>query len=259
MIFYFSGTGNSLWIAKQLGEVFKEKLISVDKELNSPLDSIYYEIHPEEKIFFIFPVHSWGPAILISRFIKKIHFNNYMQQPVYAVCSCGDECGYTNKMMDQLLKDRGIILTDCFSITMPNNYILMKGFGIDSPDVTRQKLYSAPLQLEKIIESIRNGKKEKDLYKKGRFAGIKSRIIYPLFSKYAIRKNSFYVTQDCIQCGLCVQICPTKTISMEKDSRPLWNNNCIQCTACIHRCPTKAIQYGKITLNQGRYSHPELK
>ncbi len=133
----------------------------------------------------------------------------------------------------------------------------MKGFGLDSKELEEQKLQSAPVRLRDIIEDIKiHGKKE--IYEKGKNAWLKSGIVYPMFKTFALGHNSFYATDTCTSCGLCVEICPAKTISMI-DNKPKWSNNCVQCCACIHRCPVRAIEWGKITTNQGRYIHPDLR
>lgn len=258
MIFYFSGTGNSLWIAKELGEKWNDKLISISNELNKTTDKLEYELQSDEKLVFVFPVHSWGPAVLVLRFIEKMILKNYTNQKIYSICVCGDNCGYTDKVLSQALKKRSFNLTETFSIQMPNNYILMKGFGIDPENIEKSKLDAAPHLLQEIIDSIQR-KDKKEHYTAGQFPFFKTHIVYPLFKKYVIGKNSFFATDKCISCGLCVSICPTNTIAMEKNQKPVWNKTCVQCTACIHRCPVRAIEYGKITQSQGRYCHPDLR
>jgi ferredoxin len=255
MIIYFSGTGNSLWVAKELSKTFDEKLISIADELKNKKD-FSYKLQDEEKIFFVFPVHSWGPAVLVLEFIKKLTFENYYSQAVYLVCTCGDMCGDTDKIIEHALAKRNIRLTKSFSVQMPNNYILMKGFGIDSKEIEQEKLKKAPLLLNEIVENIKTHS-SKELYTRGGVPFLKSRIVYPLFKNYAIGKNSFFATDACVSCGLCVEICPTNTIFME-DGKPKWRNNCVQCTACIHRCPSRAIEFGNITQNQGRYYNPNV-
>ena len=259
MIFYFSGTGNSLWVAKRLSERYNEMLMPIAGELMKPIDSQCYEVRTDEKIFFVYPVHSWGLPVLVYRFLESFALKNYTNQSVYAVCTCGDECGYTDSIMRRQLRKKSISLTGIYSIKMPNNYILMKGFGVDPKEIEKVKLDEAPLQLEKIMDLIDSGEYDNNLYITGNFPWLKSRIIYPFFSKYAIGRNSFYATVNCTKCGLCARICPTKTIKIKKDSYPSWDNTCIQCTACIHRCPVRAIEYGKVTQDQGRYCHPDLR
>ena len=137
---------------------------------------------------------------------------------------------------------------------MPNNYILLPGFDTDSKELEQKKLNQAPLQLQNIVENIRSHSTTK-IYKRGTLPFLKSRIIYPLFRKFALGKNSFYAKDNCTSCGLCEKICPTKTIYM-KDEKPYWKDTCVQCVACIHKCPVGAIEYGKITIKKGRYFHP---
>jgi len=257
MIFYFSGTGNSLWVAKELGKFYNEKLISVSEELMRPNNNFSYPICPDEKIFFVFPVHSWGVDVLTFRFLKKINLVGYQNQPVFMVCTCGDNCGYTAKIVKRLLRKNSVVLTKAYSVQMPNNYILMSGFNVDDKETEIRKLAEAHNRLRLIIDDISTGK-GKGLYVQGKFSFIKSRIIYPLFRKYGIKRNLFYAKDTCISCRLCIDICPTKSIFMR--ARTLkWNKNtCVQCTACINRCPVRAIEYGKISETKGRYSHPDV-
>jgi ferredoxin len=257
MIFYFSGTGNSLWVAKQLAEVYNEKLVSISDELRLPNNNFSYSVSANETVFFVFPVHSWGTDCLTFRFLEKIRLVNYQKQAVFMICTCGGNCGYTAKIVKRLLGKKSIALTNHYSIQMPNNYMLLKGFDADSPEAARQKLADAPQKLQQIIDDIPAGKR-KDLYARGKmFSFLKSYVIYPLFRKYGVKYNFFYAKNSCISCGLCMDICPTKTIFLQ-DETPKWNKDtCVQCTACINRCPERAIEYGKISQTKGRYYHPD--
>jgi ferredoxin len=257
MIFYFSGTGNSLWVAEELKRLFNGDLLSITDELNAKNNSFEYTVEPNEEIFFVFPVHSWGPAVLVSRFIEKLIIKGYQSQNIYAICTCGDNCGNTSGILAKALKKRGLHLSKSYSLAMPNNYILMKGFGLDSKELEEQKLHAAPIHLHDIISDIQT-KRENVIYEKGKNAWLKSGIVYPMFKTFFLGHNSFYATDSCTSCRLCEEICPTKTISMIND-KPEWSNTCVQCCGCIHRCPAQAIEWGKITINQGRYVHPELK
>ena len=257
MIFYFTGTGNSLWVAKALSEAFGEPLISIADELRKEEKDLAYPVHPDERSLFGYPVHSWGPAIPVTRFISRLTLGGYAGQPVYSVSTCGDECGYTDRLIGKALGKRTISLTAAYSVIMPNNYILLPGFNVDSKEVEERKLQDAPARVAGIIEAIREHRQDA-LYQTGSMPGLKSYWIYPLFAYLAIGSNSFRVTDACISCGLCERICPTGTISM-REGKPVWSNTCVQCVACIHRCPFRAIEYGKGTLVKGRYHHPEIK
>jgi len=257
MIFYSSGTGNSLWVAKELANFYNEKLISISEELMRPDNNFLYSIAPDEKVFFVFPIHSWGTDVLTYRFLKKFNFANYQKQSVFMVCTCGDNCGYTSKIVKSILQKKSIFLTNSYSVQMPNNYMLMKGFDVDSKELETQKIADAVKRIKLITDDIPDGKR-KDLYVQGKNSFLKTFIIYPIFRKQGIKRNHFYANNRCISCGLCIKICPTKTIYFQ-DNKPKWEKNtCVQCLACINRCPEKAIEYGKASKTKGRYHHPDL-
>lgn len=260
MIFYFSGTGNSLWVAERIGNAFGEVPVPVADELKrQPEGDLVYRLGDGEHLIFVFPVHSWGPAVLMLRFVSRLVLQNYNGQPVYAVCTCGDNCGMTDRILQKALGRRGLHMNVCWSVQMPNDYILMKGFGVDNDEVRESKLAAAPAAVDSIIGAIKTGSDYRH-YVSGNSLFLKSRIVNPLFRTFLAGPDSrtkFKVSDACIGCGKCAANCPTGTITM-KDSRPVWGRGCVQCTACINRCPVRAIEYGNVSQNQGRYCHPSL-
>lgn len=255
MIFYFSGTGNSLWVAKKLHDFWGGNIVSIAEELNTHKNDFTFDIKPNEKIFFVFPVHSWGPSILVPKFIYKINLTGYSKQEVFSVATCGDNCGYTTRVMRDELRKKDIQLTKGYSIQMPNNYILMKRFGTDPIEIANNKLKKAPFLLHEIIDDIQQ-KTSKKLYETGKYAFLKTYLIYPLFKKFAVNKPVFYAKDTCTSCGLCTNICPCKSIYFVEE-KPKWTATCVHCTACINNCPAQAIEYGKTSQNKIRYHHPD--
>ena len=86
MIFYFSGTGNSLWVARQLQESLQEPLYKLVDVLSS--DQVY-ALGEEERLGFVFPVYSWGPPEVVLEMISRLRLS---REPsfLYFVCTCGD-------------------------------------------------------------------------------------------------------------------------------------------------------------------------
>ena len=195
MIFYFTGTGNSRWVAEALGTAFDEPLVSIADALNEGKDENVYPLREREKVFFVFPVHSWGPAVLVSRFISRLILSGYKGQEVYFVCTCGDDCGYTDRIMRSTLARRGITLTGGFSIQMPNNYILMPGFDVDSKEVETEKLKKAPERLKSIISFIKE--------QKTNFTSDGS-----LPKEDFVTASYFYGGHSCAACYACLHWCP---------------------------------------------------
>ena len=85
MIFYYSGTGNSLWVAKEIGKYQNERLINIATEMKKNQEEYVYELERKEKIGFVFPTYSWAPPQIVERFIKKIKFEGYRQHYLFSV------------------------------------------------------------------------------------------------------------------------------------------------------------------------------
>ena len=250
MILYFSGTGNSLWVAGRLSQALGQaKPVSVADELRRHAgDAVCeYGLRQDEPLILVFPVHSWGLAAMMLRFVSRLSVRDYAGQKVYAVCTCGDTCGWTDRILGEALRKRHLPLTGCWSVRMPNNYILMKGFGVDPDDVREAKLAAAPAAVDAVAAAIRNGDTGAHLT-----VGTQ-----PWLKSGPDSRTKFRVSEACIGCGLCERVCPTGTVTM-KEGRPEWGRGCVQCTACINRCPVRAIDWDGITQNQGRYHYPGL-
>lgn len=263
MIYYFSSTGNSLYVATLLAEALGERIHDI-KEIDS--DEYYRPLDTNEKIIFVFPVHAWGPAEEISRFIDSAFFNQREgTQSFYAVATCGDDCGNTDRIIDSLLD--GCIqkrMTGVYSVTMPNTYVLLPGFDVDSDETARQKLEAAPERISVIAEAIRQKRHAPELYERGCHAWFKHYVVRPLFRFY-LKFNLFRVKNNCISCGRCTGNCFFDIIKIQ-DGKPNWdtkrgekNTHCTQCLACYHRCPLHAIEFGSVTRHKGQYLHPTLK
>lgn len=253
MIFYFSGTGNSKWIAGEVAAYQKEKLISIAEEMTGNSSTLQYTLGEGEIVGFIFPVYSWAPPTIVMEFIKKIRFTNYNGQYCFFICSCGDEAGLTLQIMHETIRAKEWTWKAGFSVIMPNNYVSLPGFDTDPKDLEQKKLNESTTEVERINSILANRTELFDC-RKGSFAFLKSRIINPLFNKFQVTAKPFYATDNCISCGLCEKYCPMHNIKV--DGKPIWGDNCTSCLACYHICPNHAINYGKATLKKHQYFHP---
>jgi ferredoxin len=254
MIFYFSGTGNSLYIAKNIRQQLQESIISIASAMHNENEAYEYILKDDEIIGFIFPVYAWAPPKMVLEFIKRLKFRNYNNHYIFAVATCGDNIGNTMKVLESSLKKNKLSLKSGFSIQMPNNYILLG--NIDKKEVEKQKLLKEEDTLNEINKKIAARKEGVYEVEKGWMPGMLTSIINPLFNHMGINTKKFYATDQCNRCGLCEKVCNSKTINLQE--KPIWGENCTQCLACVNLCPTKAIQYGKSTENKGRYKHPDI-
>lgn len=254
MIFYFSGTGNSLYIAKSIAEQNNENLVSITATIREDKEHYEYKLKDDELIGVVYPIYAWAPPKQVLQFIEKLKLSNYNDNYIFTVATCGANIGNTIEVLDKTLKKKNLHLNSGFSVVMPNNYIISG--DVDTKEVEASKLLKAEEVIYTINDTIKHRKKDVYQIKKGFMPKILTSIVNPLFNKHAINTKKFYVNDKCIGCGLCEKVCNCGTIKVQE--KPIWGNNCSQCLACIHLCPTNAIQYGKGTEKKGRYKHPKI-
>ena len=188
---------------------------------------------------------------IVKEFLLKLTVNPDCYTFVVMTSNNG-KSGNSFVSLSQALSRSGANLSAVFDLQMPGNCL------ISSEQENLERLKKAPERVDEIVEAIRQ-KKNPSLYCAGSAPLLKSYMVYPLFTHFAIGSNRFYATDTCISCGICAKVCPTGTISLSGDGKPEWADTCVQCVACIHRCPVRAIEYGTISLKKGRYHHPEFK
>lgn len=248
-IFYFSGTGNSLQVSKDIAEQLGDvPLLSIPKIINN--DKIQVQA---ECIGIIFPVYMWGLPLIVDDFIKKLSINKSTY--VFAVATYGGSPGNALEQVDNLIKNKDTRLNAGFNINMPGNYIVMYGAR---PTKSQIKAFDKEKVKVQQIAKIINEKKNYG-YEKSKI--LIDRIFAPIMYKgiYKIHtKDKYFVAKDnCTGCGVCVKICGVNNIEI-KDGKPIWENNCEQCMACIQYCPNESIEYGKKTIGRKRYKNPNI-
>lgn len=255
MIICFSGTGNTLHAAKLLASHSGESIVQLPVERSQKI------VLPEgdSRVVWMFPVYSWGVPPAVCKMIRNIQIPNGHKFRHFAIMTCGDDVGLTDSMWRSELARRGWTGRDAYSVQMPNTYVLMKGFDTDPIDVADAKIKAASSRMAQISEklnaacqrSFENPLYESDLVR-GRFAWIKSKVIYPWFKRFAMSPKYFFPNQECIGCQICVKNCPLGNIKMGADNRPEWKNNCALCLRCYHICPRHAVSYSTATRGKGQ-------
>ena len=237
MIFYFSGTGNSRWIAEKVAEKINDKVYDI-----SNMDEIP-EISNEKQIGLVFPIYAWGVPEPMNLFAKRLKKTKAF---TFAICTCGANAGNALKKLSKIYH-----INSSYSIIMPSNYIV--GEDIEEKSVILNKLDNAKKEIDKISKEILKKKKVYNV-EEGKFPTMKSNIINKGFNNFARTTKPFYVDKEkCISCGLCAKMCPAYTITLV-NGNPVWGEKCYQCLKCINYCPKEAIQYGDKTSKRGRYN-----
>ena len=248
MIFYFSGVGNSAWVAYKLAEKLQDRVLPIADEIRTPME---YTLAPGERIGFVYPVYGWEPPKIVLDFVRKMK-TSQAPEYLYFVCTCGDDTGKTADVFMAALQAKGWKSHASYSILMPDTYVCLPGFDIDGEDELKCKLDNASARVDFIGEELsRKVIMDKHGCFEGAFPKVKTYVLGGLFRKFLMSPKPFHATDACISCGLCEKRCPVHNIKVE--GKPQWGDDCTMCLACYHACPVHAIQYGGRTKNKGQY------
>lgn len=223
-IFYFTGTGNSLYVAKEIGG----ELHSIPKMLKENI--LNFE---DDAIGFVFPCYCFGLPRIVSDFLKKSKFTaNYF----FAVMTYGKMAASGLNHIEEIAKKSGIKFDYTNEILMIDNYLPL--FDIID-ELNTEKNKNTDENLKNIVIDITN--KKNYLTRKGLFSVFVSKIIHTTYKfLYSNNDKQFIVNNNCEACRICEKVCPKNNIIFKND-RPQFQHNCDSCLACIHHCTKTAI------------------
>ena len=243
-IYWFSGTGNSLFAARLLAELIDGATLIPIANSAPAIEAVGGEGH---KIGFVFPSYFGDLPRIVRAFVENL--NILPGTDLFAVVTMGAFGQGSVKAMGELLAAKGLSLRYGAGVRMPANYILKYDpaiFGAKSAKRVSSKLNKADRKLRRIADDIKNGKQKTE----------KNPITAKtLYTNVEALDLEFTVTEKCTACGLCQRVCPAKNIELT-NGRPVWLHHCEHCVSCISWCPVQAIEYGEKTLRRTRYRNP---
>ena len=254
MIFYFSATGNSKYAAERIASAAGDRTVFLRDAVRGR--SYRYDVSREERIGFVFPVYFWGLPSILRFFVEKLELTGYRDQYIYAVMTCGGSTGGAADQLAGLLEKKGLSLSAQFGIPMVDNYVPM--FKVVGPEEAEARLDAAEEYIDEAARAIR-AKGLGDYNRcRGTASGAMTAVLYPLYA-HGRSTKPFVVTDHCIGCGLCQEICPCGAILIS-GGKPAWvKSKCVRCLGCLHRCPAQAIHWKTPEEDQGRYYNPRVE
>lgn len=253
-ILYFSGTGNSLQVAKDIQNNLSSfnlcKMASMENEDRIEVKS--------RMLGIVFPVYYARMPLIVEKIVKKLKISS--DTYVFSVATHGGAPAKVLFKLKSLLEENDVHLNSGFLVKMPANNILK----YNTKDM---HTYNDVFQEEKNkIEIISKIVKERKDYPCEVTNLIIDRVVDKVFIKQTDKivegfhesDRNFWVTDSCNGCKICEKICPVNNIEFS-EGKPTWKHRCEQCTACIQYCPKEAIQWGNKTLKRRRYRNPNVK
>lgn len=245
MIRYFSGTGGSRYVAESLA-----KLLGDDD-----VDSIFAGASPNadcDMLGIVFPVYGWRPPRIMERYLSHIPAPSAPGRYTFIVMVCGDDCG---KALREARRAAGCKIDAAFSATMPNTYVSLPLFDVDSAIVRRRKYAAAVRRISEIAKKASQRECLTDIHE-GILPWTKTYVLGRIIRPWLTRDDKFRAGEGCTSCGACARECPVGNIALPpgSESRPVWGGGCTGCLACYHACPHHAIEWGGMTARKGQYN-----
>ncbi len=259
MILYFSATGNSLAIARQLAERLNERLMLLTEAVKQDLTG-------EKRIGLVFPTYDFNLPPAMPGMIARLKISP--QSYVFTVITCGSMAGNCVWVLRRLLRKKGIELAYSHKVSMPDNSAL--AFG-RNPNKQLGKYERVPARMEQIIRELQN---ESHTLHYSWFGLLSWLLGRPAMERGMIHYLGPKVNADkCNGCGTCVRVCPMENIQLvesmgakdrSSDSKSaqvaVTGDHCTVCLACVHACAQQAISTnGKVTLKERQYRHQQIK
>ena len=209
MILYFTGTGNSKFVADYLADKLDDKVISLNKIIKNNERLVCTS---DKTYVLVAPVYAWRLPEIVEQTIKSAQLEGCKN--FYCIATMGENSGDTDKYIKNIIEDKGMSFKGYIGVAMQNNYLTME--KMPSKDNAEKALNNIIPKLETISNAIKN---LTPLYKddKTPMAALMSGVVNKGFSKYMLKNPAFTVDSNCINCGKCVEYCPVNNIELVND------------------------------------------
>ena len=245
MILYFSGTGNSQFVAMQLAELMADdEVVSINRYLKAETK---VTIRSNRPLVFVAPTYCWRLPKVVERWIMETSFEG--SKDAYFILTCGGDCGNAGAYAEMLCIKKGLRFCGLDSVVMPENYLAL--FPTPDEAECRAIIERAMPRISELADQIQADRcfDKSSVSFSGR---LESGPVNPLFYSLFVHDKGFKVSERCISCGKCAYRCPLNNIKMV-DGKPKWQGNCTHCMACIGGCPTGAIAYKEKSKERRQY------
>ena len=247
MVLYFSGTGNSRFVAEKIAEEIGDETVDINKYLKGNEEP---DFKKGGTYVFVAPSYVSAIARPMTDFIYETTFPKGIK--AYYVVTCKASMGVSPEIDRRLSGRKGFKYMGTAEVKMPQNYLVY--FTTKEKDENLEVINDALPEIDKIAKTIKAGKKLQS--SKMKFGEYPITIfVADLYYEFFMKTKKFHVSDECVSCNKCAVLCPYNNIELV-NGKPVWGDKCTHCMACINNCPKEAINYGKGTKDKPRYTGP---
>jgi len=251
LMLYFSGTGNSKYIAITFSKKMNAKCHSIEEKID-----FKNEIKKHDIIAFCYPIYASNVPRIMREFVSK-HVELLKYKKLIIFCTQLMFSGDGARVFTDLLPEEygKVIYAEHFN--MPNNICNSGIFPVKNGEKTKKYIKTAQKKIDRIYNDLQKGKiKLRGFNKVSNMMGKGQGAYWQEIEEK--NKSSVQVDEDCIKCGLCARLCPMKNLNLTT-KEVVHNDNCILCYRCVNACPKKAITVLIHTKPKEQYKGINLK
>jgi ferredoxin len=254
-VYYFTGTGNSLAVARDMAEKLKARLTPVTLDISQ--EGLLTQA---DTVGFVFPVYDFKPPPVVEEVIRQSQ--NLSSRYLFAACTYGIAPSQSLRHLEKVIVSRGGQLAAGFAVGMPHNGIGCSAVSEGEHKRLFKNWKGRSREICEYIEAKEKGRIESSSLFSGLSGNLKmAPTLFRFLGRVLLKGiNSLALTasNDCNGCGICARICPMHNIEIVSD-KPTWADRCASCFACLHWCPKGAVSLGGFDADIRPYHHPDVK
>lgn len=241
MVFYFTGTGNCLHVARQ----FTETPLSIPQVMKQ--DNLEFEA---DEIGIVYPIYGHLAPQMVQEFIRKAT----LKAPyLFAILTYGNRKCSATEMWNNLAIENGVHFNYITTLKMVDNFL--PSFDMNEQMKIDKQEDRQIAEIKQDISSLRNWVQpvtEEERQQHAEFMQRAGHTLSPSAEKLLVIKDT------CIGCGICVKVCPRQNYALTGNGVQC-EGACEYCLACVQNCPQKAITLRNGEKNpDARYRHPDI-
>jgi ferredoxin len=254
LIFFFSATGNSLYIAKELSGA-EGTLMSIPQEIHNE-----HPVYEAEEIGIVCPIYCFIPPTIVQEFFARSTFKaNYL----FCVGTYGANSTIFPEYVAQMAKDKGLEMNYINTIKMVDTYLPY--YDMEKEKAADKQIPENLAAIKASINSrenfIRPVSKQEKMMCEGYYRYSGRDRVKPTFTR---SEKLVYSTDECIGCGICNSVCPHGSWKIV-NGKSVAEGDCENCLSCVHNCPKKAISIIRVDPEpeeqnrNSRYRNPNVR
>jgi len=241
IIIYFSGTGNSKYIAELFGLHMNAKCHSIEESVD-----FNKLIEAEEVVGFCYPIYGSRVPRIMREFVGR-HMSALKDKKLIIFCTQMLFSGDGARVFTDMFPRDYIKVIYAEHFLMPNNVGNLLFLPVADDREVKRYMMRAKYKMRSVCRDIKSGIiKKRGFNIVSRTLGLPQGVFMPAFER--MTRGSVRINSDCTRCGVCVDICPTDNLSFES-GKIVHEHKCIACYRCVNKCPEKAITtvfHGKV-------------